>query len=253
MVFELSKTVSEQREKLDSKFFDTSMTSFDSKMNDSRILSRKSKNGETSFHHEGDVETIEELKDDIGQLLKEYKIVERQKEDYYGKYHKQVDLNTGLMKDISSMEVVITDQNEQIKNMREKLRGQFDEHKRNEILARNIGRLRNLNAGDETMTEDQRALNASANISKQVDMEDLNKIDADRLDYEDHIDEEVINDALNLSYQVLNTGFGTKENQNLISRSRNKKNSGSTEDDSQQRSWGKRIFGSIGKKNICAK
>jgi len=82
LIKDLNKTISDQREKLDSKYLDSSNISFDSKLNDSRLASIKGKNGETSFHNEADLETIKELKDDIGQLLKEYKILEKQKDEF---------------------------------------------------------------------------------------------------------------------------------------------------------------------------
>lgn len=64
LIRQLNFTVSEQREKLDSRY-DASITSFDSK-NDSRIAGRgRNTAGDTSFHNDGDIETIQELNDDI--------------------------------------------------------------------------------------------------------------------------------------------------------------------------------------------
>jgi len=218
-------------------------------MNDSRVLSRKSKNGETSFHNEADFETIQELKDDIGQLLNEYKIVEKQKDEFSDKYDQQVKVNKELLNDIANMEIVITDQNNQIKNMREKLKLNFKEQKRNELLVRNFGKLKQSyeTSADENHNENLNDLNVNANISRQVDLNGF-KDDKGKEEFSyEHIDEETINDALNLSYQVLNPGLISQDISPLISRSRKKKDSGSTtaEGDSQPKAWGNRVYGSI--------
>ena len=98
-------------------------------------------------------------------------------------------------------------------------------------------------------------MNLSANISRQVDLKEFDEDDTKKEDllYQDHIDEETINDALNLSYQVLNYGVGGQDNPPFISRSRNKNSEPSTaEGDSQYKSWGKRVFSSIGKRLISS-
>mmetsp|Transcript_3371 Transcript_3371/g.3109 ORF Transcript_3371/g.3109 Transcript_3371/m.3109 type:complete len:137 (+) Transcript_3371:787-1197(+) len=136
------------------------------------------------------------------------------------------------------MEVVITDQNDQIRNMRDKLKTNFKQQKRNEILVRNIGKLKeSLDiSADENHNENTSSLNINTNILKQGNLAELKQ--GKKEDSYEHIDEETINDALNLSYQVLDPGLMSQDLPQLISRSRKNKDSSSTaaEGESQSKS-----------------
>lgn len=175
LVRELNNTILEQREYLDSKYTNDnsmSMASFDSKMDNSNVR-RKKKNykDDVNTQSEADADTIEGLKEDIKQLLKEYKLIERQKDDTERKYQDVLVRNEDLVNEVMNMEEIITDQDTQIKNMREKLQSQIHEIKTHEIIGKQMNIINSrLNPAFDDFDNE---LNKSANISRQINLENF--------------------------------------------------------------------------------
>lgn len=88
LIRDLNKTVLEQREYIDKQHtYDNSMSMSDNSRNEGRGSTRKlSTKEDYKQQHKEDNETIDGLKDDIKQLLKEYKLIEKQKDDIENKY-----------------------------------------------------------------------------------------------------------------------------------------------------------------------
>jgi chromosome segregation ATPase len=220
LIRELNNTILEQRDYLDSKYThdnSQSMNSFDSKSDGSAILKRKRKYKDPSAKQsEEDAETIEGLKEDIKQLLKEYKLMEKQKEDVDVKYDDLLQKNEELARELVNMEQVIEDQDTQIMNMREKLQSQMKEMKHIEVYHKQINMMNNHlgSALDVTDTD----LNKSANISQQINLENFK---AGRIggrepkDGKRKIDKKALKDVLNLSYQLINPE-GDRREQSFI-------------------------------------
>lgn len=173
--------------------------------------------------------------------MKEYKIIEKQKDEQEKKYYQQLDTNDELMKEIMNMEQVITDQDEQIKNMRKKLNSKLQDQRRNQTIDRNMELMKlRLVPGYNNVTQSE--LEMSANISRRINLQNF-KGGREKINLIEDINEDAITDVLNLSYQVLNSGTKGMNPSPLLARSRNGKNSGSTtEDDSHYKSNGNRVF-----------
>ena len=97
------------------------------------------------MQHEDDLETIEDLKNDIGHILREYENVEKQRDDFEIKYEEICTKNHELIEEINSLESVMEDQDSQISMMRERLQTEFVAEKQNvyfgnqmELLKKNL-------------------------------------------------------------------------------------------------------------------
>ena len=221
LIRELNKTIIEQRDYLEKNTYDNSdsVTSFDSKLDGSTTSKRRRRRGDKNSaqsQREEDLETIDGLKDDIKQLLKEYKLIEKQKDDIDGKYQDLCKKNEDLVREILNMEQVIEDQDQQIMSMREKLQNQLKEITHNNVFQKNLYMMNNqLNpALDYTETD----LNKSANISQQITLENFK---AGRIgprepkNKKKKVDRKALKDALNLSYQIINPE-GERREQSMI-------------------------------------
>jgi hypothetical protein len=110
------------------------------------------------------------------------------------------------------MEEVITDQDTQIKNMREKLQSQIKEIKTNEIIGKQMNMINSrLNpAYDEVESE----LNKSANISRQINLENFKdgKIGNRVLKSANKkVDIKALRNALDLSYTIVHPDEDKRE------------------------------------------
>ena len=155
-------------------------------------------------NREEDLETIENLKDDIKQLLKEYKLIEKQKDNLDSKYKETWRRNDELIREILNMEQVIEDQDNQISNLKEKFHFQMKEITHNHIIKRHIDMMKdNLNpALDWTETD----LNISSNISQQITLENFKagKIGPRDSMLKKKVNHKALKKALNLSFQIIN-------------------------------------------------
>lgn len=214
LIRELNKTIIEQRDYLEKHTHDNSFSagSFDSKLDASTTSKRRRRNNthQSQSQRDEDFETIEGLKDDIKQLLKEYKLVERQKDDLETKYHDQCKKNDELVREILNMEKVIEDQDTQIVGMRDKLQSQLKEMTHSQAYVQHINMLKEqLNpALDYTDTD----LNKSANISQQIALDNFKagKIGPRNLKPA-RVSRRALKNALNLSYQIINNEGDRKE------------------------------------------
>ena len=114
------------------------------------------------------------------------------------------------------MEQVIEDQDQQIITMREKLQNQLKEITRNSAFQKNLFMMNDhLNpALDYTETD----LNKSANISQQITLENFKagRIGArEPVNKKKKVDRKALQDALNLSYQIINPE-GERREQSMI-------------------------------------
>ena len=253
LIFELNTAVQDQRDRLEGKYGtdNSRITSFDSKLNDSRTSRIKKVNqAEASFHNDDDIDHIEELREDVQKALKQYEILEFQKDDLEDNYKKELQSNKELRSEIANMEEVITDQDNQIKKMREKLLMNNREQKRNEIIDKNKA-LMQYRLGSK-YNETQSELDLSANISKQIIRENYKDGKIGKRDTrteEVNINEDVIKDVLNQSYQIISSGRKDRSLSPLALRSRKAQNSGGSttaEGDSHYKAPRSRRFGSIG-------
>lgn len=222
LIRELNKTILEQRDYLDSKNThdnSQSMNSFDSRLGSSTATRRKRNYKDSSPENEQeneDAETIEGLKEDIRQLLNEYRLLEKQKEASDNKCEELLQKNDDMIKEIMNMEHVIEDQDTQIINMREKLQNQLKALHQNKAYEKQLDYMKsNLNpALDITETD----LNKSANISQQINLENFKagKIgNRDTKKNKKKFDKKALNDVLNLSYQLINPE-GDRREQSII-------------------------------------
>lgn len=221
LIRELNKTIVEQRDYLEKNTYDNSesITSFDSKLDGSTVSKRRRRRNDKNqvqSQREEDLETIDNLRDDIKQLLKEYKLIEKQKDDLDGKYQDSCKKNEELIREILNMEQVIEDQDNQIMTMREKLQIQMKEITHSNALRNNLYMMKDqLNpALDYTETD----LNKSANISQQITLENFKagKIGPrEPKNKKKKVDRKALNNALNLSYQIMNPE-GERREQSMI-------------------------------------
>ena len=217
LVRELNTTIAEQREYIEKNTFDysQSLSTIDSRFDGSSQSKQKRRAGGKYSDQKEDFETIENLKDDIKQLLKEYKLIEKQKESVDTKYEDLWKKNEELIREILNMEQVIEDQDHQIVSLRDKLYSQMKEITHNNAVQKHINMMNGqLNSEfDNTETD----LNKSANISQQIILENYK---AGRIGPRDcktkkKVDTKALKKALNLSYQIINPK-GERLEQSLI-------------------------------------
>ena len=190
------------------------MSSFDSKINLSTTKrKRKASTSENDNTNLEDKEKIEGLEQDITQLLKEYKLIEQQKDDFEQKYEEVCSKNDDLIKDIFNLEKVMEDQDSQIAMMREKLQDKFITDKQKDIMDKHMKEMTNASALDFTTTD----LDKSTNISRQINLENYKagKIGTRRIRNTKKVSPKDLKDALNLSYQII-TQDDTKREQSII-------------------------------------
>ena len=222
LIRNLNQTIIEQRDYLEKEYSmdnSQSMSSFDSKVNMSAARRRRkaSTKEDYKYKHEEDTETIEGLQQDIKQLLKEYKLIEQQKDDFEQKYEEVLSKNDDLIKDVFNLEKVMEDQDNQISMMREKLQSKFITDKQNDYVNKYMDKhmkdINNASALDFTTTD----LDKSANISRQINLENFKagKIGTRRIRNSKKVDPKDLKDALNLSYQIIMQD-DTKREQSII-------------------------------------
>ena len=222
LIRNLNQTIIEQRDYLEKEYSmdnSQSMSSFDSKVNMSAAKRRRkaSTKEDYKYKHEEDTETIEGLQQDIKQLLKEYKLIEQQKDDFEQKYEEVLSKNDDLIKDVFNLEKVMEDQDNQISMMREKLQSKFITDKQNDYVNKYMDKhmkdINNASALDFTTTD----LDKSANISRQINLENFKagKIGTRRIRNSKKVDPKDLKDALNLSYQIIMQD-DTKREQSII-------------------------------------
>jgi chromosome segregation ATPase len=202
LIRELNTTISEQREYLDNKYLGENSqidNSWDFSLDNQRITS-KNKN-KLSIIINDDKETIEELREDIKQLLKEYKLIEKQKDEMEEKLTKK---NNELIMELTNMEKVIEDQDIQIMNMRERLQNQMKELAQSQALSKNLNIIQSQFEKNLDVTDTE--LDRSANISQQINLENFKagRIGGRLQNNKNKIDKKALNDVLNLSFQVNN-------------------------------------------------
>lgn len=211
-VRKLNDTIQEQRDYLENRHSSAQfLNSFDGKMEKNSGHKRNIRSqGGNSFHNSGDEETIEDLKEDIKQLLKEYKLIEKQKDDLEHKYEDTLQKNDELIREVMNMENIIDDQDAQIRNMREKLQQQEKELKMSQVYQKQMTMInRRFDSGVDSVYD----VNVSNNLSRQINLEDFREArDSGKAKFNPNfIDEKAIEDVLNVSYQIINPEGGRKE------------------------------------------
>ena len=219
LIRELNSTISDQREYLDSKYTNDNsqfMNSFDSRIDGSYVKNKsKHKDGSADQERE-DAETIESLNQDIVQLLKDYKTLEKQKDYFESRFDEASQKNEDFSKELLNMDKIIEDQDTTIQNMREEMRSQFKDLKVSQAYGKQLNMIQNQLGANLDETEND--LNKSANISQQINLENFK---AGRIGARDiktgktKVDKKALEDVLNLSYQLINIE-GDRKEQSMI-------------------------------------